>query len=74
MPKEANRVARTTKDGLTMVRVGYIGITCEAPIFIAVEKGFFKEEGISSRAREDAKWASTRTCSRSAVTTSRTTS
>src|SRR3989442_6784435 len=28
------------------VRVGYIGITCEAPIFMAVEKGFFKEEGL----------------------------
>ncbi|HZN66016.1 MAG TPA: ABC transporter substrate-binding protein [Tepidisphaeraceae bacterium] len=32
--------------GLTKVRVGYIGITCEAPIFTAVEKGFFKEEGL----------------------------
>jgi NitT/TauT family transport system substrate-binding protein len=28
------------------VRVGYIGITCEAPIFSAVENGFFKEEGL----------------------------
>src|SRR5437016_8902010 len=28
------------------VRVGYIGLTCEAPIFMAVEKGFFKEEGL----------------------------
>jgi NitT/TauT family transport system substrate-binding protein len=28
------------------IRVGYIGITCEAPIFCAVEKGFFKEEGL----------------------------
>jgi NitT/TauT family transport system substrate-binding protein len=28
------------------IRVGYIGITCEAPIFSAVEKGFFKEEGL----------------------------
>jgi NitT/TauT family transport system substrate-binding protein len=26
--------------------VGYIGLTCEAPIFTAVEKGFFKEEGL----------------------------
>src|SRR5437762_14251456 len=32
--------------GLTKVRVGYIGLTCEAPIFSAVEKGFFKEEGL----------------------------
>ena len=28
------------------VRVGYIGLTCEAPIFMAVEQGFFKEEGL----------------------------
>src|SRR5213082_911260 len=28
------------------VRVGYIGLTCEAPIFTAVEKGFLKEEGL----------------------------
>jgi NitT/TauT family transport system substrate-binding protein len=28
------------------VRVGYVGITCEAPIFSAVEMGFFKEEGL----------------------------
>ena len=31
---------------LTKIRVGYIGITCEAPIFSAVENGFFKEEGL----------------------------
>src|SRR5215218_8003344 len=28
------------------IRVGYIGLSCEAPIFSAVEKGFFKEEGL----------------------------
>src|ERR1700745_3317744 len=28
------------------IRVGYIGLTCEAPIFSAVENGFFKEEGV----------------------------
>src|SRR4051812_25596126 len=28
------------------IRVGYIGLTCEAPIFSAVEKGFFKEENL----------------------------
>src|SRR5689334_11085090 len=28
------------------VRVGYVGITCEAPIYSAVENGFFKEEGL----------------------------
>ena len=44
--RQASRVARRTKDGLTIVRVGYIGITCEAPIFTAIELGFFKEEGL----------------------------
>src|SRR5438552_10284037 len=38
--------AATSANGLTKVRVGYIGLTCEAPIFTAVEKGFFKEEGL----------------------------
>src|SRR5256885_12905139 len=28
------------------VRVGYSGLTCEAPIFTAVEKGFLKDEGL----------------------------
>src|SRR6187402_2020714 len=33
-------------DAGNKIRVGYIGITCEAPIFSAVENGFFKEEGL----------------------------
>src|SRR5690349_9419752 len=38
---------RAAKSGPSnKVRVGYIGLTCEAPIFTAVEKGFFKEEGL----------------------------
>lgn len=31
---------------LSKVRVGCIGLTCEAPIFVAIEKGFFKDEGL----------------------------
>ncbi len=38
--------AGTAGDDWRKVRVGYIGLTCEAPIFSAVEKGFFKEEGL----------------------------
>lgn len=34
--------------GRTKIRVGYIGLTCEAPIFSAVENGFFKEEGLDT--------------------------
>jgi NitT/TauT family transport system substrate-binding protein len=33
-------------DSSNKIRVGYIGITCEAPIFCAVENGYFKEEGL----------------------------
>ena len=36
----------TTAAASNKIRVGYIGLTCEAPIFSAVEKGFFKEEGL----------------------------
>ena len=36
----------SSSGGLTKIRVGYIGLTCEAPIFMALEKGFFKEEGL----------------------------
>jgi NitT/TauT family transport system substrate-binding protein len=32
--------------GPTKIRVGYIGITCEAPIFSAIENGYFKDEGL----------------------------
>ncbi|MBV9125062.1 MAG: ABC transporter substrate-binding protein [Planctomycetes bacterium] len=28
------------------LKVAYIGLTCEAPIFVAYEKGFFKDEGL----------------------------
>jgi NitT/TauT family transport system substrate-binding protein len=37
---------RGTASNSNKIRVGYIGLTCEAPIFTAVEKGFFKEEGL----------------------------
>src|SRR5256885_10284715 len=36
----------TPAAGPAKIRVGYIGLTCEAPIFTAIEKGFFKEEGL----------------------------
>jgi len=43
---EPSTAAPATSNGLTKIRVGYIGLTCEAPIYTAVEKGFFKEEGL----------------------------
>jgi NitT/TauT family transport system substrate-binding protein len=30
------------------VKVAYLGLTCEAPIFVAKEKGFFDEEGLDA--------------------------
>src|SRR5216684_5564822 len=44
--KKDSDTAKLADNGQMKVRVGYIGLTCEAPIFTAVEKGFFKEEGL----------------------------
>jgi len=44
--KKDSDTAKPADNGPMKVRVGYIGLTCEAPIFTAVEKGFFKEEGL----------------------------
>jgi NitT/TauT family transport system substrate-binding protein len=41
-----NRNSDSLSGGPAKVRVGYIGLTCEAPIFTAYERGFFKEEGL----------------------------
>ena len=43
---QESTVAPASGNGLVKIRVGYIGLTCEAPIYMAVEKGFFKEEGL----------------------------
>jgi NitT/TauT family transport system substrate-binding protein len=43
--KRSEPISATTGE-VTKIRVGYIGLTCEAPIFTAVEKGYFKEEGL----------------------------
>src|SRR6266480_1734872 len=41
-----NKNASSTARNSNKIRVGYIGLTCEAPIYVAYEKGFFKEEGL----------------------------
>src|SRR5882724_6519343 len=41
-----NKKSGSTIQNSNKVRVGYIGLTCEAPIYAAYEKGFFKEEGL----------------------------
>ena len=45
-PNQPGSAAPANESGLVKIRVGYIGLTCEAPIYAAVEKGFFKEEGL----------------------------
>jgi NitT/TauT family transport system substrate-binding protein len=40
---EANRPAAS---GPTKVRIGYLGLTCEAAMFAAFENGYFKDEGL----------------------------
>jgi sulfonate transport system substrate-binding protein len=34
------------KPGSTKLKVAYIGLTCEAPIFVAHDKGYYAEEGL----------------------------
>src|SRR5215472_1202852 len=41
-----NKKSGSTVQNSNKVRIGYIGLTCEAPIYAAYEKGFFKEEGL----------------------------
>jgi NitT/TauT family transport system substrate-binding protein len=38
--------SKPTPDGHTKLKVAYLGLTCEAPIFVAQEKGFYTEEGL----------------------------
>jgi NitT/TauT family transport system substrate-binding protein len=35
-----------TQGGSTKLKVAHLGLTCEAPIFVALEQGFYKEEGL----------------------------
>src|SRR4051812_20080098 len=43
-PKAASATNPSAPE-VNKIRVGYIGLSCEAPIFTAVENGFFREEG-----------------------------
>src|SRR5438105_1437397 len=33
---------------LKKVKIGYVGLTCDADLFVAYEKGFFKDEGLDA--------------------------
>jgi NitT/TauT family transport system substrate-binding protein len=44
--KKASEPVTNTAGGRKKVTVGYMGLTCEAPIFVAKENGFFEAEGL----------------------------
>src|ERR1035438_7821654 len=46
LPAGCTKTIDTPEPGKTKLKVAYIGLTCEAPIFVAYEKGFYKEEGL----------------------------
>lgn len=46
--KKDDGVAPKTAGGLTKIKIGYIGLTCEAPLFVAQEQGYFKEFGLEA--------------------------
>jgi NitT/TauT family transport system substrate-binding protein len=56
-PAPAAVSAPATVEAPMKVRVGYIGLTCEAPIFTAYEKGFFKDENLDVSLVKCGTWA-----------------
>ncbi len=46
LPGGCNKGPNPAASGDIKLKIGYIGLTCEAPIFVAFEKGFYKEEGL----------------------------
>jgi NitT/TauT family transport system substrate-binding protein len=46
--KDAAQSSAAAAPGLAKIQVGYVGLTCEAALFVAQEKGFFKEEGLDA--------------------------
>jgi NitT/TauT family transport system substrate-binding protein len=48
LPAGCNKGSDSGSGGRPKVKVAYLGLTCEAPIFVAKEKGFFEEEGLDA--------------------------
>lgn len=44
----ASSAPASAAPGLAKIQVGYIGLTCEAPLFVAEKNGFFKDEGLDA--------------------------
>jgi NitT/TauT family transport system substrate-binding protein len=49
--------ASTPSAELTKIKVGCIGITCEAPLYVAIENGYFKEEGLDVSLIKFSNWS-----------------
>jgi len=39
---------QSVSSGLKKVKIGYVGLTCDADLFVAFEKGFFRDEGLDA--------------------------
>jgi NitT/TauT family transport system substrate-binding protein len=48
VPSGCGKSQKATEDNPGTVRVAYLGLTCEAPIFVAYDKGMFAEQGIEA--------------------------
>ncbi|MBI3941990.1 MAG: ABC transporter substrate-binding protein [Chloroflexi bacterium] len=42
----ATNVPQATPGGMAKVRMGYVPVTLYAPLYVAIEKGYFKEQGM----------------------------
>jgi NitT/TauT family transport system substrate-binding protein len=54
---DSTAAASAPATDLVKVKVGVIGLTCEAPIYVAVEKGYFKDEGLDVSLTKYSNWA-----------------
>jgi NitT/TauT family transport system substrate-binding protein len=54
---DSTAAASTPAPDAMKIKIGVIGLTCEAPIYVAVEKGFFKDEGLDVSLIKYSNWA-----------------
>jgi NitT/TauT family transport system substrate-binding protein len=54
---DSTAAASTPAAELTKIKVGCIGLTCEAPLYVAIEKGYFKDEGLDVSLIKYSNWS-----------------
>jgi NitT/TauT family transport system substrate-binding protein len=54
---DSSAAGSTPAAELTKIKVGCIGLTCEAPLYVAIEKGYFKEEGLDVSLIKYSNWS-----------------